>query len=282
MASISLNNKEGETDLEKNLAIQSNGLTLAATLHDPSNQQHFINGRGPLVIICHGFVGNRIGEHRLFVHAARELSSLGFFVLRFDYGGCGESSGDYGEGGLDSLIRQTGDVLNYAETIHSVDCDRITLLGHSLGGAVALLTAARDSRIQRLILWSAVAFPFTDIVRIVGKRAYGQSRFQPVDYLGYPFSYGYFHSLSAFHPLQEAQQFKGDVLIAHGDEDDVIPVDYSFLYKEQFEKRKMGQSEHKTIYGANHTFLSRESRDQLFHITKEWLLDEKKKTTQSA
>ena len=45
---------------------------------------------------------------------ARELAEDGYLVLRFDYIGCGESSGEYGAEGLESMVLQTRSVLDYA------------------------------------------------------------------------------------------------------------------------------------------------------------------------
>lgn len=117
------------------------------------------------VLICHGFVGSRIGVDRLFVKAARDMAAHGFNVVRFDYAGCGESEGEYGAGGMDALLRQTRDVLEHVRNMESGAPGRLILLGHSLGGAVSLLTAARDSRVDGLVLWAPVLRPFEDIVR---------------------------------------------------------------------------------------------------------------------
>ena len=57
----------------------------------------------PVVIICHGFIGSKVGQHRIFVKTARELCRAGFAVLRFDYSGCGESTGEYRDTRLSSL-----------------------------------------------------------------------------------------------------------------------------------------------------------------------------------
>src|SRR5690348_11706652 len=148
--------------MEHHITIHSEEAELAATLHYPT-ADHKLQQPGcerwPIIIICHGFIGSRIGVDRLFVKAARELSSKGFLVLRFDYGGCGESTGDYGNGGLDVMIEQTRSVIDYGLSIDCVDLSRVILLGHSLGGAAALLTAARDHRVKTLVMWSAVAYP---------------------------------------------------------------------------------------------------------------------------
>ena len=166
------------------ITIQSNQVELSATLHLPQHRSAGI--KFPLVIICHGFVGNRIGVNRLFVKASRQFASHGLAVLRFDYEGCGESFGEYGSYGLERFIQQTKDVIDYVKGIHQVDQQQIFLLGHSLGGAIAALTASNDQRIKGLIMWAAVGHPFHDIVKIVGHEKYQMSLSHPyVDYEGF-------------------------------------------------------------------------------------------------
>lgn len=267
--------------MERNVSMKHENIQLAGTIHYPEGTgtaNACGSFRVPLVIICHGFVGNRIGVDRLFVKTARELTEAGNLVFRFDYGGCGESAGEYGELGLESMIAQTRTVLDYALSCSDVDPSRVTLIGHSLGGAVALLTAVRDRRVKRLVLWSAVGYPFTDIVKIIGREGYDQAKVKgSTDHLGYRFTPNYFDSLAQYQPFQEAPKFHGDVLLVHGTSDDVIPVDYSFLYEKTFWLRSDGRCEKEIIFQANHTYSSGTHQTQLIARTKNWLreLEEK-------
>ena len=56
------------------------------------------------VIICHGLIGSRVGVDRLFIKTSNLLTEKGYLVIRFDYKGCGESSGEYGSNRLSDLI----------------------------------------------------------------------------------------------------------------------------------------------------------------------------------
>ncbi|MEW9698778.1 alpha/beta hydrolase family protein [Paenibacillus sp. SI8] len=261
--------------MEHAITIQSETAELAATLHYPTNQQGADQTdcqRWPLIIICHGFIGSRIGVDRLFVKAAREFSSQGYLVLRFDYGGCGESTGDYGTGGLDVLIEETRSVIDYALTIDCVDLSRVILVGHSLGGAAALLTAAKDHRVKTLVLWSAVAHPHNDIVRIVGKGEYEKlPQGGAIDHHGYSLTSRYFDSLSRHQPFEQLRKFNGDVLVIHGTADDMIPVDYAPLYQKMFWMRKEGQCDIELIYQADHTYSTSGATRELLEKTSNWL-----------
>lgn len=256
--------------MEKQLVLRHEDLELTATLHYPvggGSEQ-----RSPAVVICHGFIGSRIGVDRLFVKTARALAAQGSFVLRFDYGGCGESTGSYGALGFDSMIRQTQTALNYVLSMDCVDPQRITLLGHSLGGAVALHTAVKDKRVGRLILWSAVGYPFNDIVRIVGRQGYDEAVLKgSTDYAGYTLERVFFDSLQQHQPFQAASRFSGDVLLVHGTSDDVIPADYSFLYQKLFWTRGDGLCDKEIIFQADHTYSASSHQQEAIRVSSDWL-----------
>ena len=79
--------------MERQITIRHNQEELTATIHYPLKEaaQGGRCNRIPLVIICHGFVGSRIGVDRLFVKTARAFAEDGYMVIRFDYIGCGRA-----------------------------------------------------------------------------------------------------------------------------------------------------------------------------------------------
>jgi uncharacterized protein len=260
----------GTQFMEHQRIIKTPHADLTATLHYPTTDNQ---GKcNPVIVICHGFTGSRIGADRLFVQAARSFSEAGYLTVRFDYSGCGESTGDYGAGGINSMVEETRTVLDYILSHDCVDFSRVILIGHSLGGAVAVQTAVRDKRVKRLVLWAPVAHPLADISRIMGAKVHKQIIANgEADYLGYTIKEQFLQSLADCRPLQETKQFRGDVLVLHGAADEVIPSDAAFLYQKAFWLRSDGMSDKEILLQADHSFTGADTRAELFGVTLKWL-----------
>lgn len=126
-----------------------------------------LRGKRPrtAVVVCHGFKGFRAWG--FFPAVARALAAEGHAAVTFDFShnGLGDDGVDFSA--LELFARQTHG-RNVAEIRRVVDAvaggelgmaraERIGLLGHSRGGAEALLAAADDPRIAALVTWAAVA-----------------------------------------------------------------------------------------------------------------------------
>ena len=70
------------------------GKTLRGMMHRPAGARH---RRVPAVTMFHGFTGNRMESHWIFVKCSRALAQAGIASLRFDFYGSGESAGDFRE-----------------------------------------------------------------------------------------------------------------------------------------------------------------------------------------
>ncbi len=104
------------------------------------------------VIVSHG-VG---GTHRDVIGKANMLRQLGFNTFVFDFLGHGLSGPGVvtlGAGEVEDLLA----AVDLAAGLPGVDPRRIAVLGDSMGGAVAIMAAARDERIAAVIAESSYA-----------------------------------------------------------------------------------------------------------------------------
>ena len=102
-------------------------------------------GPHPTVLLLHGFPGNE----RNF-DLAQVFRRAGWNVMVFHYRGCWGSQGDYS---FTHVLEDVGAALGFlrcasSQELHRVEPSSIVLVGHSMGGFAALMTAASDSQVR--------------------------------------------------------------------------------------------------------------------------------------
>ena len=131
---------------EKFVTFKSCGRNIHGMLHLPEKGK-----KVPCVVMCHGFTGTRVESHRMFVKTARKLCSEGFAVLRFDFGGSGDSEGDFGDATVLTEIEDACNAIKFILKEKNVLRDKISLVGFSLGGCVAASIAYKPEAQELLI-----------------------------------------------------------------------------------------------------------------------------------
>jgi pimeloyl-ACP methyl ester carboxylesterase len=102
-----------------------------------------VQGTGPDVLMIHGWASS----WRMWERPLARLASAGFHAWALDLPGCGESSG-LSDGGY-TIPNLTAVVEAF---IKRVGIERAILVGHSMGGAIALELTDRRSEITRALV----------------------------------------------------------------------------------------------------------------------------------
>ena len=131
--------------MEHPVTFRSAGLTLAGILAVPEGAA----GRRPAMLVLHGFGSNKGGGAALA--AARLMTGLGYVTLRFDMRGCGDSEGERGRVICLEQVDDTKSALAFLMTRPEVDPERIGVMGHSFGAAVAVYAAGIEPRLAACI-----------------------------------------------------------------------------------------------------------------------------------
>ncbi|MFI5806449.1 alpha/beta fold hydrolase [Streptomyces sp. NPDC051561] len=108
--------------------------------------------RRPAVLLAHGFGGTKDSER----DRAERLARAGYAVLTYSARGFGASEGRIGLNAADGEVADAVRLVDWLATRPEVALDRtgdpvIGMAGGSYGGAVSLLAAARDRRIDALV-----------------------------------------------------------------------------------------------------------------------------------
>lgn len=106
------------------------------------------------VVLCYPFGADYAAAFRSFRILAIRLARSGFHVLRFDYLGTGDSSGDVEDASISQWI---GDVTCAVQEIKDAfQLREVSLVGLSLGATLAALAATSCKHVNRLVVWDPV------------------------------------------------------------------------------------------------------------------------------
>ena len=126
-------------------------ITLQGTLTYPE-------GTGPfpaLILITGSGPQNRDEEllgHKPFLLIADYLTRHGFAVLRFDDRGTGKSEGDFASATSFDFAEDVSAAFDFLSKCSQVDAKRIGLIGHSEGGMIAPIVAAKNKKVAAIVL----------------------------------------------------------------------------------------------------------------------------------
>ncbi len=179
---------------------------------------------GPAILLVHGWdsARDRTLPTAQFLHAA------GFHCLTFDVRGNGANPAEVlpvsaGEYGADATAA-------FAALVARPEVTRGAIFGHSMGGVGAILAAAADPRVAAVVSVSAPADP-----RRMVRQTFRLARLPFPGPVATPLAWltsrvfvrprG--HALRAISARHAVARYQGPVLIAHGRDDEVMPMEHA-------------------------------------------------------
>jgi pimeloyl-ACP methyl ester carboxylesterase len=175
---------------------------------------------GPGVALIHGWESarDRTLPNALFLHAA------GFHCLAIDVRGHGANQPEVlpisaGEFGTDALAA-------FQALLDRPEVTTAAIAGHSMGAIGAILAAAADPRVGAVVMTSAPADPYR-----LTRQTFRLAHLPIPDLIAYPLAWlttrvylrprG--HRVAEVDASNAIARYRGPVLLAHGDEDQVVP-----------------------------------------------------------
>jgi len=220
----------------------------------------------PVIIVTHGFKAYR--EWGFFPYMAEQLASSGMIVINIDFSLNGIVDAEKGIfdtdkfraitvsqeiADLNSVIDNLGVILSE----NNIDNwnGEIFLFGHSLGGAVSIITASKRSDISKLVTWGSIG----DIDRNTDRqkaewRAKGVMEFEnrltrQMLYLDVEYLEDKLRNKSEYNLKKCASKLNIPLLVVHGDKDFTVRMGEAELLYNSAQKSKLA-----IIKRANHTF----------------------------
>jgi pimeloyl-ACP methyl ester carboxylesterase len=141
------------------------GAKLAGTLTLPPGAGPF-----PAVVLISGSGPNdrdeTIKDHKPFAVIADALTRRGIAVLRYDKRGVGKSTGDYQAATSADFADDAGAAVRFLRGRSDIAGGKVGLIGHSEGGLIAPMVAAKDPRLAFVVLLAGPAVSGAEILKL--------------------------------------------------------------------------------------------------------------------
>ncbi len=139
----------------------TSGKPLFGCYHAPTPGLHRQCG----VVLCPPMGREYIQSHRAYQQLAFRLAQAGFPVLRFDFYGCGDSSGDFEHAQLHQWRHDIETAIGEMRARGGVAT--VCLVGLRLGGTLALSVASQRGDVDSLALWDPIVTGKTYVQELI-------------------------------------------------------------------------------------------------------------------
>ena len=232
--------------MQKTYEVEREGYKISGELYLPDTNK----GRYPIVVMSHGFGGDREGC-RPYAEILTE-HDIGCYI--FDFCGGGLSSKSDGKMTEMSVLTEGADieaaVLNIRKESFA-DRKNIFLMGESQGGVASTIAAGKiEKYIRAMILFYPAFVLFDD-----AKKKYPNSDDieDTTTVFGLPVGRKYYEDAFSIDINDYMEMYQGNVLILHGNVDEVVPISYSIAARKRFPSARIMQ-----IDNAGHGFYGKE------------------------
>jgi pimeloyl-ACP methyl ester carboxylesterase len=182
LASVATRRVVISRDGDEQVRIPANGFNLVGTLSKPTGAA---GRRLPAIILVAGSGpvdrDETVADIPVLGQLANALADAGFLVLRYDKRGVGQSGGRVESAGLTEYGEDLRAAIMFMTDRKDVDPKRVTVVGHSEGGAVALLAAAKDRHVAALVLLAATGVSGNDLLLAQQKHLLDRSNLSETD-----------------------------------------------------------------------------------------------------
>jgi pimeloyl-ACP methyl ester carboxylesterase len=234
---------------------------------------HHINSGNlqPIVIFAHGYKGFK--DYGVWSLIGDEFARKGIVFVRFNFSHNGVTPQTpvdfsdleaFGQNNFSKELFDYSEVIDFIYNKASVnptwDQNNISIIGHSRGGGMSILTAGEQSKVKKLITWAAIES--TGMRMPHGEQLEGWKK-NGVAYIknartnqDMPHYFQFYEDFDKdrdrFDIKKAIENLEIPVLIVHGDNDETVHLNAAKLLHQWADKSQL-----KIINGADHSFGSK-------------------------
>lgn len=236
------------------------------------------NMQKPVILYAHGFNGFK--DWGNFDLIAEKFTGAGFVFIKFNFSHNGttpetpEEFTNLEAFGNNNYTKQLTDlqlvmdwVCDPANNYHSViDSNKIYLIGHSMGGGIAILHAAANKRVKKLITWAAISECKTpwgtwpaekkQQWKETGVAHYHNSRTHQQMPMYYQLYEDYIQNKERLDIQKAIGQLEIPILICHGTTDLAVPVENAYALKNWQPDAELFINDSDHVFGRKHPWTS--------------------------
>ncbi|MEA5558005.1 alpha/beta hydrolase family protein [Nodularia spumigena] len=238
--------------------VGSQGHALAGRLHLPPER-----AKGA-ILLAHCFSCSK--DLHTMTRLSKGLVDAGYAALRFDFTGLGDSGGDFAE---TSVSANVTDLTRAAVTLIEMGFGPCGLIGHSLGGAAAVLAAHRLKTVRSLVTIGApadvehVTHLFAD--RVDDLRSRGRATVS-IGGRAFDLDAGFLDDLDRHDVLAEAADLGRPYCVIHARDDDIVGFDNAVrLHAAARDPKQLVALE-----TGGHLFAARAAADEVVEAVVDW------------
>ena len=230
------------------------GLILRGYLELPENAKK-------IVVMFHGFTGNKTEHNGHFRTIARQLAKKGVASIRMDYHGNGESDGEFYEFGFNDTLDDAKRIIDFATNIEGIES--VAILGFSYGGAIASLVA-NDENCDQLVLISAAA----NMPELSEKKMETWRKLENgnIYFCGFELSPRFNEEIKGKNMYANTKNFTKNVLVIQAKDDMAVPYLYGVKYAVSYKNARLH-----IVKDAGHGYDSLENAQELYSKVIEFL-----------
>lgn len=206
----------------------------------------------PCILMLHGLLSYKEGDGYLFQKFAQELKKQGIASARFDFCSMGENRCSREEYGIKVMLEETKTIFEYLQNDPLIDSNRIGIMGHSLGGRIAILSASLPSKciitLNGVLNIEEKPFGEMPIFNTYKDKEYTLNKLSDgrIELL-----FKKFYEECNEITNKDIYKYDNPILVCVGASDPTINPNISYSFVKQHQKKNINSV---TIEDANHTF----------------------------
>lgn len=233
-----------------------------------------VPAKKPLVVYAHGFNGFK--DWGNFDLIAAKFAAAGYVFVKFNFSHNGTTPDQpdvfadleaFGRNNYSKQLEDLGlvidwccDKLNAYQSM--IDSSDVSLIGHSMGGGIALIYAAEDKRIKKLVTWAGISECKTpwgnwspekmEEWKLTGVQYYQNGRTKQNMPMYYQLYQDFVQNQDRLNIREAIGNIKIPIFICHGSLDVAVPVKKAWQLLEWQPSAKLLIVESDHVFGRSH------------------------------